>query len=374
MDYYFDMSTVYVNNQELVFKEIIFTEVLGKGANAIVLKGKDTVLNREVALKIWMPRHGYAVPDEKRFLEEVRKIVGLRHPSIVQIYKADSISNYYYAEMELVEGITLEEWLKTSPSDRKRLIVAQEIINALDYSHSNQVYHGDMHEKNIMIINDNRIKNERNNVKIIDFGTSIFSPNSSNLRASYLLARTLTKLINLENKYNKYINFLHEDILYFLNENNFKKVKETFKGKNFLPPECVLGSFEVLIETILVLEEYMELDDKTPILIDLGFFYAKSPFLKLNNVIKIFQEYLNENEIKNFYYYIKSATNFDEQEIRLLMTNEIENILINLGEAIKRSNVGFEQWFIEHPIKYQVWRNFCTRVQELRNIRTFLHS
>ncbi|MFA4877020.1 MAG: protein kinase [Methanoregula sp.] len=141
---------------------------IASGANGIVFKGKDTFLSRPVAIKIWIMRSGDSRPINEKFLSEIRKISQLNRPRIAQIYYGQIIENiYYYAIYELIEGIPLKKWLETERSIEERQEISDKIFLEILRCHEKGIYHGDLHSKNVLITEDIEIK-------IIDFGTSIF--------------------------------------------------------------------------------------------------------------------------------------------------------------------------------------------------------
>ncbi len=55
-----------VNEQNIVIPKINLVEIIGSGANGVVFKAHDTFLNRDVAVKIWLPHRGHQYPDKER--------------------------------------------------------------------------------------------------------------------------------------------------------------------------------------------------------------------------------------------------------------------------------------------------------------------
>jgi len=159
------------------------------GANGVVLKGHHLILNRDVAVKIWLPRRGFEYPDPDRFLAEIQKISNLKRNRIVTIHDADIIDRKYcYAILELVEGVTLREWLKKKRSLDERSSIAKKIFTEIKYVHNKNIFHGDLHDRNILIL-------ENSEVKLLDFGTSIFShTDDPHERESKILFQTFLKI------------------------------------------------------------------------------------------------------------------------------------------------------------------------------------
>lgn len=142
---------------------------LGSGAMGIVYRAHDTVLDRDVALKLVHPDR--ADPDvRRRFLEEARIAATLSHSGIAAIYQAgeaaisDNTAPQLYVAQELVEGETLRNLLKRGalPIDRAIDLVGQ-LLEALGEAHARGVIHRDINPANLMVTHSGRLK-------VLDFG------------------------------------------------------------------------------------------------------------------------------------------------------------------------------------------------------------
>jgi serine/threonine protein kinase len=136
-------------------------DVLGHGVSGIVYLAKDTLLNKQVALKEVDVQAG----DLRRFLEEARVMDRLRHPNIVRVNGVDRIDGKVVIDMEYVRGKNLQEILRVEgvmPLDRA-LDIAAQVLDALDYAHSMQTVHRDIKPANILVGRDGEIK-------LVDFG------------------------------------------------------------------------------------------------------------------------------------------------------------------------------------------------------------
>ena len=166
-------GTVTKQGQQII-KEVLgdryeIVAKLGSGAFGEVFRARDSVLEREVAIKR-IRLDAFADPDQldevkKRFLREAQVAARLRHPNIVTTYDVVSASAGNFIVMELVEGRTLHSILKTESklSLDKTIDVLSQVASALDHAHQNQVIHRDVKPGNIMI-------EPSGQAKVMDFG------------------------------------------------------------------------------------------------------------------------------------------------------------------------------------------------------------
>ena len=138
---------------------------IGGGGMAEVYCAQDTLLEREVAVKIL---RGEFVTDAdfiNRFRREAQAAARLQHPNIVSIYDVGMEGTVYYIVMEYVDGDTLKERLsKKGPMTAdKALSTALQIALALQHAHANGIIHCDIKPHNILI-------DSQGTVKVTDFG------------------------------------------------------------------------------------------------------------------------------------------------------------------------------------------------------------
>lgn len=200
-----------INNikfNKFIIDDIVVTKILGNGDNGIVYRGYDNFFDRDVAIKVWIPnfKKGKKKSNKTRFKEEVKKMANISQQSVTTIYKRDKILNFDLVVMELVEGVTLDEWLDKKHTLYKRSIIARELFLEIEKLHDKEIHHGDLHPFNIMIDSINGIIEDSKNVTkvhIIDFGTSIFSGKiNSTERESKLMIETFNRIVpEIENNY-----------------------------------------------------------------------------------------------------------------------------------------------------------------------------
>lgn len=141
-------------------------EELGRGGMAVVYKAYDPNINRPLAIKLLLEERCASKEYRSRFLAEAKAAGLLSHPNIVTIYDIGEVNDRPYIVMELLEGESLDEYMKSEPnrSIRDDLAIGIQLAKALDYAHSKGVIHRDIKPSNII-----RIKGS-NNIKITDFG------------------------------------------------------------------------------------------------------------------------------------------------------------------------------------------------------------
>lgn len=143
-------------------------EILGKigtGGMADVYKAKDHKLNRFVAVKVLKPEFREDTTFIRKFRSEAQAAAGLTHPNIVNVFDVGDDEGVYYIVMELIEGITLKEYIskKGKLSIKEATSIAIQVSMGLEAAHSHGVVHRDVKPQNIIISTDGK-------VKVTDFG------------------------------------------------------------------------------------------------------------------------------------------------------------------------------------------------------------
>lgn len=147
-----------INRYEIIMK-------IGSGGMADVYKAKDHVLNRLVAIKVLKQEYSTDATFVKKFRVEAQSAAGLSHPNIVNVYDVGEDEGVYFIVMELVQGITLKNYIdmKGKLDIREALNISVQIASGLSAAHENRIIHRDIKPQNIIMSRDGK-------VKVTDFG------------------------------------------------------------------------------------------------------------------------------------------------------------------------------------------------------------
>ena len=147
-----------INRYEIIMK-------IGSGGMADVYKAKDHVLNRLVAIKVLKQEYSTDATFVKKFRVEAQSAAGLSHPNIVNVYDVGEDDGVYFIVMELVQGITLKNYIdmKGKLDIREALNISVQMASGLSAAHENRIIHRDIKPQNIIMSRDGK-------VKVTDFG------------------------------------------------------------------------------------------------------------------------------------------------------------------------------------------------------------
>jgi serine/threonine protein kinase/Tol biopolymer transport system component len=148
------------------------TALIGAGGMGEVYRAHDTRLNRDVALKVLPEVFARDMQRMARFEREAKLLASLNHPNIAAIYGLEESGGIRALVMELVEGPTLAERIRSGPGKagvnsaipiEEALPIARQIADAVEYAHEQNVIHRDLKPANIKVKEDGT-------VKVLDFG------------------------------------------------------------------------------------------------------------------------------------------------------------------------------------------------------------
>jgi serine/threonine protein kinase len=151
----------------MIGKTLIHYEItaeIGRGGMGEVYQAKDTKLGREVAIKV-LPEE-FAMDHDRvaRFQREAKLLASLNHPNIAAIYGLEESEGTHFLVMELIEGDTLRDRIKSGPIPvEEALKLALQMAEALEAAHEKEVIHRDLKPANIKVTPDGK-------VKVLDFG------------------------------------------------------------------------------------------------------------------------------------------------------------------------------------------------------------
>jgi serine/threonine protein kinase len=137
---------------------------LGAGGMGEVYRARDAKLGRDVALKALPEAFARDAERMARFEREAKVLASLNHPNIASIYGLEDSGATRALVMELVEGSTIADRLKSGPIPiDEALLIARQICEALEYAHERGIVHRDLKPANVKVTNDDA-------VKVLDFG------------------------------------------------------------------------------------------------------------------------------------------------------------------------------------------------------------
>ena len=151
----------------MVGKTLVHYEItaqIGRGGMGEVYQAKDTKLGRDVAIKVLPEEFALDTDRVARFQREAKLLASLNHPNIAAIYGLEESEGTHFLVMELIEGDTLRDRIKSGPIPvEEALKLALQMAEALEAAHDKGVIHRDLKPANIKVTPDGK-------VKILDFG------------------------------------------------------------------------------------------------------------------------------------------------------------------------------------------------------------
>lgn len=154
-----------MDTQKILADRYELTAHVARGGMADVWEGRDRLLGRRVAIKILHAQYSRDEAFVKRFRREAQAAANLTHPNIVGIYDWGEAENTYFIVMELVEGRSLRDVLKSEGAllPRRATEIAAEVAVALAVAHRAGLVHRDIKPGNILL-------SKSGSVKVTDFG------------------------------------------------------------------------------------------------------------------------------------------------------------------------------------------------------------
>lgn len=162
-------------------KHFRIEKLLGRGGMGVVYLGRDTRLDRPVAIKVLRPDLTANRERQSRFFQEARSAAAVTHPAIAQIYDVDEADGNTFIAMEYVEGKTVSQLIANQELDLIGAVeIALQIAEGLSKAHEANIVHRDIKSDNIMLTRDGH-------AKLLDFGLAklLDSPLSDGQTATY---------------------------------------------------------------------------------------------------------------------------------------------------------------------------------------------
>jgi serine/threonine protein kinase len=145
-------------------------EKLGEGGMGEVYRAEDTILGRQVALKLLPPELAQNPERLDRFKREARALAALDHPNIVTVFTVENDEAVHFLTMQLVEGKPLSQLIPRGGMPLSRLCeIAIPLADALATAHEKGVIHRDLKPANIMVSDNGR-------TRVLDFGLAKLRP------------------------------------------------------------------------------------------------------------------------------------------------------------------------------------------------------
>lgn len=140
-------------------------DVVGTGGMSTVYRAKDHRLKRYVAVKVLKTEYSNDANFVSKFRVEAQASAGLTHPNIVSVYDVCEDNGRYFIVMELVEGITLKEYINLNGrlTMDQALDFSMQVASGLEAAHEHHVIHRDIKPQNIIV-------SKNGNLKVTDFG------------------------------------------------------------------------------------------------------------------------------------------------------------------------------------------------------------
>ena len=140
-------------------------EYLGEGGMAVVYKGRDTLLQRPVTVKVLRSEFSADQEFVSRFHREAQSVASLSHRNIVNVFDVGREGDVHYLVMEYIDGENLKTRIKREGlfAPAQAAAIVRQVAEALAHAHQQQIIHRDVKPHNILITTDGQ-------AKLADFG------------------------------------------------------------------------------------------------------------------------------------------------------------------------------------------------------------
>lgn len=163
---------------------------IGSGANGTVYRVRNEHIDRTEALKVWRTNRPQDQRDKVvQGIAEARKLSEVSSGWVVSLYAVRLFGGHCIATMEYVDGVNLRDWLAKGQNLVRRYSVGLSYVRMMRELDLSGTYHGDPHWKNVMV-------SEPVTIRLLDFGTSLFSPGADLRRRHWkVVEETFEKIV-----------------------------------------------------------------------------------------------------------------------------------------------------------------------------------
>lgn len=153
------------NKKNVIANRYEVVSHIGQGGMADVFLAVDTILNRQVAIKILRADLSTDTVSILRFEREAQAAAALAHPNIVEIYDVGDYKGHHYIVMEFVSGKTLKQVIRSRGPlvNEEAIDIMKQLCSAVSEAHARGIIHRDIKPQNVIVKADG-------SVKILDFG------------------------------------------------------------------------------------------------------------------------------------------------------------------------------------------------------------
>ncbi|HCK53896.1 MAG TPA: hypothetical protein DIC23_11825 [Planctomycetaceae bacterium] len=138
------------------------TKVLSQGSTSVVLQGRDTEQNRDVAVKVLLPELATDEEEMQRFIRAMKTMHPIRHPNIIRIYNAGKTNEHVWVAMEYVDGESVAEMIERIGTVgmldwRDAFRVCIHIARALNEAFEHKIIHRNITPENILVRAEDKV-------------------------------------------------------------------------------------------------------------------------------------------------------------------------------------------------------------------------
>jgi serine/threonine protein kinase len=155
----------------LLCNRYLLGRVLGAGGGSLVFQAEDRRrigaedFGTKIAIKLLRPEMRHNSHALTRLKREFRQMQRLTHPGIARVFELACDEDIWFMTMELIDGQTINQWLKLSTSRTEGMQIIAGCCDALSHAHEAGIVHGDLKPSNLLVL-------PNGGVKLVDFGSA----------------------------------------------------------------------------------------------------------------------------------------------------------------------------------------------------------